>query len=278
MLPTLVIEKIRTTLAFTLGDLCRWILWRPPAPKPRIPIAAGQRPSLGRAFARVSRAEEHLADFVRRVSRRGEEQLNAITYDMNPNDPQQVIVNKPQLPMDFSFSILVGEIIYNLRAALDYFVFELAALDSGCMIEGTQFPLEHKKRGFKWCVKQGWLDGINAVHVAAIERLQPYNGNDWTLALKHLSNPDKHVHLIPSQADHELTFHAVDRDHLDDVRDLPGPIRRTVASDGTEMYVKAVLTTQIQFPDGTPIIETLEEIKSQVTRVLETFKPEFEGE
>ena len=57
---------------------------------------------------------------------------------------------------------------------------------------------------------------------------------------------------------------------------MPGAIRRTVASDGTEMYVKAVLTTQIQFLDGTPIIETLEEIKSQVARVLEAFKPDFE--
>jgi hypothetical protein len=42
------------------------------------------------------------------------------------------------------------------------------------------------------------------------------------------------------------------------------------------VYVKAMLATRIQFSDGSPVIETLEEIKSQVARVLETFKPDFE--
>ena len=40
--------------------------------------------------------------------------------------------------------------------------------------------------------------------------------------------------------------------------------------------MKAMLTTAIQFSDGTPVIETLEIIKSKVARVLEAFKPHFE--
>jgi hypothetical protein len=180
------------------------------------------------------------------------------------------------LPFDYSFSILLGEICYNLRSALDYMIDELATLDSGLVVEGTQFPIEDKRKGFKWRIKGGWLNGLNETHIAAIETLQPYRGCKWTAVLRDLSNPDKHRALVPTNADHELTIHVVDGDHLDDFTDMPGAIRSTVTADGSEVYVKAVLTTSIQFPDGTPVIETLEEIKSQVARVLQAFKPDFE--
>jgi len=194
----------------------------------------------------------------------------------NPKDPNKVIVRNMKLPFDYSFSILVGEICYNLRSALDYLVYELAVLDSGFIVDGTQFPIENKRKGFEWWINRGWLDGLNAAHITAIETLQPYRGCHWTAILKDLSNPDKHRSLVPTQADRELTIHVVDRDHLDDFRDMSGAIRRAVTSDGTEVYVKVALTTAIQLTDGTPVIETLEEIKSEVARVLQTFKPDFE--
>jgi hypothetical protein len=94
--------------------------------------------------------------------------------------------------------------------------------------------------------------------------------------LRDLSNIDKHVALVPRQSERELTVHFVDRDHISDFADMPGAIRSAVTSDGAEVYVKAMLSTTIQFADGTPVIETLEEIKSQVAHVLETFKPDFQ--
>jgi len=112
--------------------------------------------------------------------------------------------------------------------------------------------------------------------VAAIEALQPYRGNQWAAILRDLSNPDKHRSLVPTQADHEITIHVVDRDHLADFSDMPGAVRSAVTADGTEVYVKALLTTSIQLRDGTPIIETLEKVKLKVAETLEAFKPEFE--
>jgi hypothetical protein len=201
--------------------------------------------------------------------------VNTIRVQPNPQDSKKVIIQRPELPLDLSFSVLVGEIVYNLRSALDYLIFELATLDSGAIIDGTQFPIENRKKGFKWRLNGGWLDGLNAAHIAEIEKLQPYRGGDWTAILRDLSNPDKHRTLVPTQADHELTIHVVDRSHIKDFSDMPGAIRSAVTSDGTEVYVKAVLTSAIQFTDGTPVIETLEKIKTEVARTLEAFKPEF---
>jgi hypothetical protein len=178
----------------------------PSQSKQRKPIPPGQYPSLVRAFARVSRAEEHLAELTRKVARLGQEQINAITFQANPNNPKEIQTNSPQPRVDFTFSVVIGEIVYNLRAALDYLVFETAALDSGCIIEGTQFPIERNKKGFRWRVNGGWLDGLNAAHVAAIERLQPYRGCNWTAVSETSPTSISTSRLSPDRANVNLPF------------------------------------------------------------------------
>jgi hypothetical protein len=44
----------------------------------------------------------------------------------------------------------------------------------------------------------------------------------------------------------------------------------------TEMDVKVDLTLDIQFDDGTAVIETLKEIQARVADTLEAFQPEFQ--
>jgi hypothetical protein len=63
-------------------------------------------------------------------------------------------------------------------------------------------------------------------------------GSEWTALLRDISNPDKHRTLTSAQAEHALTFHVVDKEHLRDFDDLPGPIRPVVTNGGTEVYVK----------------------------------------
>ena len=84
-------------------------------------------------------------------------------------------------PVPHALSILVGEIIYNLRAAIDYLIYELAFVDSKKIQHGTQFPIEDtegdvmgrcdekRRRGV-------FLRGLTDQHRAAIKRLQPCDG------------------------------------------------------------------------------------------------------
>jgi len=150
-----------------------------------------------------------------------------------------------------------------------------AILDSGSVKEKTQFPIEDCKKGFEWRKKGNWLNGLNSAHVAAIEALQPYNGCNWTAKFRDISDPAKHRSLIATQADHELVAHAVDREHLSDLEDSPGPIISAIRPDGIEVYVKFRLAAEIQFAHGTPIIEPLNMIKCSVADTLNAFKLEF---
>jgi hypothetical protein len=156
---------------------------------------------------------------------------------------------------------------------LDYLIFELAKLDSGIEQDGTQFPIVDTKKNFEE-QKGRWLKGINAAHIAAIERLQPYSGCNWTKRLRECSNRDKHRHLV--QAKGNATWHAhssLQKDLgrcLGYERETPHPV-----IGQPPVKVKIYPTGSITFRDGVPVPETVEEIKTQIADTLDAFKLDF---
>jgi hypothetical protein len=203
------------------------------------------------ARARVSRAEQHLVELMRRVSERGQQHLEAIGTRAHPSNPNQVVVDpRTDLPLDLMFSVLVGEICYNLRATLDYLVYELAKYNSKAPQKQTQFPIVNDPADFPQA-GTGRLLGVNQKHTAMIEDLQPYKGCSWTAALRDMS----HKTLSLVQAEHELTVHVVDENHLSGLENLPGRTVQTGA--GNQVFVKFDLKTALQFGDGAQVMEAL---------------------
>ena len=99
-------------------------------------------------------------------------------------------------PIPLDFSILFGEIIYNLRSAIDQCVFQLALDKTGVEHDKTMFPIfkdpgEFRRFG-EWRIKD-----IGDGPKAFIKSLQPYSDrslpvHDSLLDLNNLSNADKH--------------------------------------------------------------------------------------
>ncbi len=238
------------------------------APDPRHPLDA--------AFARLKRAQEHFASLLDRAALRERAQVNAFGLNPNPNGPKQIALDVGpgiKLPIDFMFAILVGEICYNLRSALDYLVYELAIRDSGG-IRMTQFPIEKNAAAFAARRRPGnFLDGINNSHVAAIETLQPYLGCTWTAPLQDISNPDKHRTLVGISGEHNVQVDTSDSEQK--LEGHPGIIRRAETGDGTVMFLRFNIATVISFADGSPVIEPLRKITEEVEKTLNYFKPSF---
>jgi hypothetical protein len=227
------------------------------------------------ARARVARANEHLTNLRQRLAGILRSQEDAIIVEFDPNPPHQIILRRPnETFVETDVGILIGEIVYNLRTALDYLVFELAKFDSGVSQDFTQFPIEDTKKGFAWREKRGWLKGINTAHVAAIERLQPYAGCDWTKTLRDLSNRDKHKGF--ARIGGSFTAHSYSRIHTSHFDAIQAPIRRAIHPVHGEVDVKLHFTATVELTDGPPIIEALEIVKLKVAETLEAFKPEFQ--
>jgi hypothetical protein len=139
------------------------------------------------AHERVSRAQKHLADLRERIDILCKNKVDSVTVNrqriklaMKDGTERYGIlgsVTVPTDPLPLILAILVGEIIYNLRASLDYLVYELACFDSKQVVEGTQFPIENNPKTFRNRIgtvndkrnRGVFLRGLSDVHATAID-------------------------------------------------------------------------------------------------------------
>ncbi len=93
-------------------------------------------------------------------------------------------------------SVLVAQIAENLRAILDYTVFQLSKLNKPSLDERIPaFVIAKSKREFKRTAKLK-LRYIKPKQQDVIEQLQPYNGNLALRLLRDITNSAKHRHLL----------------------------------------------------------------------------------
>jgi hypothetical protein len=239
-------------------------------------ISATMHPLDG-AHARITRARTHLRSF-KVIERKFPNKIRRVINVSDNWEPFAVGAGQVKHGRPFGIStaipavpprasILVGEVLYNLRSALDYLVYELARLDSGTIQEGTQFPIEDKATSFEQRCdesrKRGvYLRGLSEKHKAMIRDLQPCHGCDWTGKLRDLSNPDKHRELLVASVKTTL----ISDDLLARAREAGGSL---------EIYGE--VPARILFSDGQPIIETIEQFIANVSATLDRFRVEFKS-
>jgi hypothetical protein len=234
------------------------------------------------AFQRIDRAEEHLSELKRRLDEFRQRYLDAATIRFDPNPPYHAHPIHPSLTpqAEHTISIVLGEVCYNLRSALDYLVYEVALLDSGSIQQDTQFPIDDTPEQFARSAKAR-LSGVSSSHVYAIEGLQPYRGCTWPKVLRTLSNPDKHRMLTPRGGSFQIEV--VPDGFEPSFSPYMHTTRRVRWPDGLEVDVQFIASIQIivpvintsTIPIGDVIEETVEKLITQVRLTLERFKPEF---
>lgn len=225
------------------------------------------------AYAKLARADETLIEFKALCVEICAAQAKATVIQTKMvrlpgmTEPVQMLTvdNSAHEPVPDKCGAIAGEIATNLWSALNYLVGQLAILSAGSRGKRNQFPIESTPEAFKGNTSgtRGFLAGVSPAHAAAIERLQPYNGCDWTKALSKISNFDKHTDLV-----------VISHDQL-----VSGAILTQPAANGksvdfhVKMHIEPAL--RIGLGDGMPLVETLEVVKSEVSALLDAFKPEF---
>ena len=106
------------------------------------------------------------------------------------------------------FAVIIGEIVHDLRSALDHLVGQLVLAEGNDPTDRNQFPIysdkvdrdpkQWKDRRNRW---QAMLRGVNPTERATIKALQPYRRAHRILysalaELASLSNTDKHNLLV----------------------------------------------------------------------------------
>ena len=91
---------------------------------------------------------------------------------------------------------IAGEIIHDLRSALDNLIYEVSRRNNNNVeVEQTQFVIADDEESYR---SQQWrLRKLTEEQESKVESIQPYNNEDkWASLLSNLSNRDKHRNLI----------------------------------------------------------------------------------
>lgn len=130
--------------------------------------------------------QEFLYEYVRGMVRGFDRQGNMTLQMRHPDE--SIIGGRPK--------VLVGQIVENLRTALDYLVFELSAKNEPNLNERVpQFVIAVDGEDFERQAK-GRLRYLTDEQRGFVEQLQPYNGNRMLGLLGEMAGEGKHRRLL----------------------------------------------------------------------------------
>lgn len=246
--------------------------------------------------AKIARAGDHLETLKHETARFTEENPWGLIVEADPESNGQLILlrslRRPPADPPMRLSIIAGDVLHNLRSALDHLVWQLVILDGGAPGRVNQFPIFDTPEGFK---QRGhrYLAGVTPDHRNRIEAYQPYKGRDGFLllrALATLNDVDKHqvVHAARQYGltgPGTITFSPNVRRATIVGRDL------TPFEDGAELYrvtswdhvggevkVETRPTYTVAFGDPTGLVVTradLIRIATLVSNIVESFSADL---
>jgi hypothetical protein len=246
---------------------------------------------------------------------RAEKQIDAIRgiiMDFLSDEPS-VVTKQADGSHEFKFtelpsadiSVLAGEVIYQIRSALDHLAFGLVKLNrSGIALpvdweENSAFPMWHrtpKKPPAFNCFKST-LPGITKEAFTFIEMVQPYNRgeiNGWLTRIAALSNIDKNRYLtvIKGQAirrdEATVLYKGMEMVNSSAIRVEDGTQTESPYFDAPDMqvvkmHVSGAFQPFVSFSDSTldpgvkafPVQDLLQTCLDQVQRIIVPAFTEF---
>jgi hypothetical protein len=147
--------------------------------------------------AKIARAREHLNTLEDETQRFFKPDSYIVAHEIEPESRDQIWRLKSDLPeVPIRISIIVGDVLYNLRSALDHLAWQLVLANGDTPDRRTAFPILRDPSHYYTRQVRDKIRGMSPEAKTSINSLQPCNGGYsalWDLA--ELSDVDKHRHL-----------------------------------------------------------------------------------
>jgi hypothetical protein len=166
-----------------------------------MPLKARDRIILIRV--KIERAKKHLRDLATEIL--ALEHAAVVLMENDTSIPPHPIAIRHELPnirtvpaISFDTVSIAGDIVHNLRAALDHLAHQLVLVGSPDTIptRRIEFPISETVTKYE-SEKARKVEGMTPIAIEAIDRLKPYKGgNDALWRIHELDNIDKHRALF----------------------------------------------------------------------------------
>lgn len=249
------------------------------------------------AYVKLERAEQHFFDLVALVQSFKESDPYNVVSEDDPQTGKKVSLFRQRQPIRLAIPLRTGEVIQNLRTALDYLACELVADRGGWknVTNETRFPYFGSANEYK-AVRKGIKKSMGKPAVLLFDKIHPYKGgNDPLWQLCKLNNIEKHRTLImtgiayqifdpgavPGLASLPFTLGAPSRWFtpgdsifpLEDGTPLPPLIGARSQVDVKEKFTFEIAFHESKVMQREGIIETLQKFRSLALNILEEFAP-----
>ena len=195
--------------------------------------------------AKIQRAQDEIERLARDIEASCEAQRALFSEELRPDVGDKIWIFRGETPIvPIEYSIRLGEIVYNLRSALDQLVWQLAHANYKAPSHLNEFPIFDDESRFNAAIKRK-LKGVSQQSLVEIKEMQPFRENDEWSALKtlhSLCNIDKHRSVI-------FPYYTSDRFSVANHGDIALPVHFYPSSMGTELKKDAILCS-VQVPDA----------------------------
>lgn len=151
-----------------------------------------------RAFAKTHRARTLLEE-LKRTTRDLAENGSFLRADVERNGREVVAKLRMLAPLPSYLPCIIGDIIHNLRSALDHLTTLAVEYNGNTITNRTQFPITGSPKAFE-SAASSQLKGASQEFIDLAERAQPYHLGDPSLHPLHVINrldiADKHRQLL----------------------------------------------------------------------------------
>lgn len=226
---------------------------------------------------KIHRAKTHLRDLESELASFGMKEFYAVTTDAETESRQ---LGKHRI-LTFDTLGLAGDVIHNLRSALDHLANQLAWVGSGKEpSRQVEFPIAKDATTYERD-KARKIQGILPEVVKVIDALEPYKGGkgDILWRLHELDNIDKHRTLFTYSHDCFLVA-----DWLSEVSDSPYNLKASNPHfGGVEIFDSEVeqdveieidkAVSQAKVVPGNPLLPSLVQLVDYVNDLVLSFKP-----
>jgi hypothetical protein len=261
---------------------------------------------------KIHRAKKHFNELADAIEAFKKRDPYLVTSHENPDTGEGICRLIIREDTDPTWAGMVGDIIHNLRSALDIMAVDLAVKNgrtSKSALNGTYFPIAASKDLFDASLAEK-LRYVSPPARRVIERLKPYKGGtDAFWRLHKLDLLDKHVLLVPvgaANVEIQWTIYmpliGPDAEATEPLKFVPAPAfalkprkvgfplkngqilmrYNTIGTDGSRdpakhqyNFVFQVAFGEGQIVDGQPLIPTLKQFIDFVERVVEIVAKRF---
>jgi hypothetical protein len=253
---------------------------------------------------KIERAKEHIRDLEVEVRSFLMTNPYIVGPKRNPQTRQLIYYLVSVRDTSPRISAIIGDVIHNLRSALDHLAYQLVLVGGGTPSKQTYFPISEDAAKYK-TERPGKVKGMRPDAIKAIDAIKPYGGgNDLLWRLHRLDNVDKHRLLITCGSAynsvnigpmmHRSISQVWREAGFDQAREIPvfdlfiRPADRLFPlKAGDELFIDApdaevnehmqfrfdVAFGEPQVLEGEPLIETLHQMADLVDHLVSSFAP-----